>query len=148
MANLVEQILTEATTIALTVMGAGSQELRYKYEIERNDIRTAKFAFGVRPLGAVPAETVTKSFTLDHLFETVLTDTIPRDHDDTQRNDALNVLYDKADDIFRAMINSKIGLPLIVFNISQPTLPESEYFEENSIIVLRMQYVVKYRSLL
>ncbi len=115
---------------------------------QQSNLDLSRLSYGVKPLSADEAESVTKSYTVDQGFEILLADVVPRTHDDTQREEALVVIYDNADEIFKAMINTKIGLPGIVLNISGPSLSEPEIFEENTIILVRVGVIVKYRSLL
>jgi len=146
MSNLVGAIIAGMKSTISTTLGSTYSELRYIYDMEKNDSRTSKLSFGVKPLAADPAESLLRSFTLDQGFEILLADTVPRTHDDVQREEALVVIYDKADDIFKAMVNTKIGIPGIVLNINGPSLSEPEIFESNTIILVRMGVIVKYRS--
>ena len=148
MATIVENIVDNSKSTAATVLGAGYKELRFVYAVEKNDIRSAEKAYSVRPLSAIPAESTVKAYTVDHQFELVLTDTIGRSDDDTQRTDALMVMYDKIDEIFKAFINTKLSLPATVLWVSSPSISEPEFVLDNKLVILRMQYTVKYRSLL
>lgn len=148
MATFVKDILTESRTIATGVLPSTFQRLKYIYDVTRLDIRTGKEAFGFRPLGAVPTDTVTKSFTFDQDFELVLTDTIARGEGDIQREDAIDNLYDQSDEVMKQMMLTKINLSNFVLSVTQPGMSEPELFDDNKLVVLRTQYVVKYRSLL
>lgn len=148
MATIVQDIITQSKSIASTLLGASYKELRFVYTVERNDIRSAEKGYSVRPLSATPAESVTRVYTLDHGFEFILTDTIGRSDDDSQRTDALNTMYDKADEYFKQIINTKINLPSVVLLVSSPSISEPEFVLDNKLVILRMQYTVKYRSAL
>jgi hypothetical protein len=76
----------------------------------------------------------------------MLTDTIARDDSDAQRETVLNTMYNKAHEIFKDLVNQKINLASFVMNVSQPSLSEPEFIDDNKIVILRMQFVVKYRS--
>jgi hypothetical protein len=146
MSNYVEQILTETKALIATELGSDYQELQYIYELEKNTVRGARLAYGVRPLAADTAESVTRVYTLDHVFEVILTDTFARGDNDSQRETALNTMYDKSDEIFKELVNHKINLASFVLNIFNPSLSDPEFLDDNKMIVLRMQYIVKYRS--
>lgn len=148
MSTYVTQITNETKSIASSTLGVEYKELRFVFDVAKNDIRSAEKAYGVRPLSAVTAESVTRFYTLDHEFELVLTDTIGRSDDDTQRQDAINIMYDKADEIFKAMIHTKINLASFVLNVTSPSMSEPEIINDNKFVILRMQYNVKYRSAL
>ena len=146
MADIVKRIRDEAEDIAEATLGSGYQKLRHVFNVEKNDLRNTRLGFRVRPLGAIPATTVTKTYTLDHDFELVLTDYAARTDNDLQRIESLDVMYDKADEIFKDYINSKINLADIVLLVDSPTLLEPEFVNDNKVIVLRMQFTVKWRS--
>lgn len=148
MATFVSQILTQIKAIIAAELGNTYTELPRIYDLSKSDLRRARLGYGVRPLDATPAETVVRAYTLDHGFEIILTDTIARDDSDAQRETVLNTMYDKADEIFKDLVNQKINLATFVMNVSQPSLSEPEFIDENKLVILRMQFIVKYRSAL
>ena len=148
MANTVKDILTQSRLVASTELGATYQRLMFVFDLSKLNTYAAKLAFGFRSLSAVPNETVTKSFTQDQEFELILVDTIANTSNDTDREESLDVMYDKQDEIMKQMILTKINLSGVVLNVSQPSISEPEFFDDNKIVALRTQYTVKYRSLL
>lgn len=144
----VKDILTESRSIASTVLGPTYQRLAFIYDVTKLHERQARLAFGFRPLGAVPVPSVTKSITQDQEFELILTDTFGRGVTDEQREAALDVMYDKQDDIMAQMMLTKINLASVVISVTQPSISEPEFVDDNKLIVLRTQYIVKYRRLL
>jgi hypothetical protein len=146
MAAIVQNITTSGKDLIATLLGSTYKELRFVFAVEKNDIRSAEKAYGFRPLEASTAETTVKTYTLDHRFEVVLTDTIGRSDDDVQRTDAINQMYNNSDEIFKEFINTKLGLPLTVLNISEQSISEPEFVLDNKLVILRMQMTVKYRS--
>lgn len=146
MAVIVSDIITGIRSVASTALGAGWQVLRNWYEVEKNDVRSAAQAYNARPLGAIPVDGVMKYYTVDQTFELILTDVIARGHGDSERETALLVLYNKADEIFKDLHNTKVNGTSGVLLVSQPSLAEPEFLDEKKIIVLRMQFVVKYRG--
>lgn len=146
MANTVQQIIAQVKSLCASTLGAEYQELRRVHEVEKNSFRDAKLAYGVRPLGAVNAETVTRSYTLDHTFELILTSNVARNDDDSQHEDVMETLFDNADEMFKAMVNTKLSLPLVVMSVQEPGISDPEILDDQKVVVLRMQFVVKYRS--
>lgn len=146
MATIVGDIIDSMKSIIATELGATYQELKYVYNVEKNNLRSMEKAYGVRPVDAATAESVTKAFTLDHSFEIILTDSVARTDTDVQRTDAIKVMYDKGDEIFKDFINTKIALPLVVLDVRAPSISEPEFVDDNKMVILRFQTVVKYRS--
>jgi hypothetical protein len=146
MANIVEQIISGVKTVAADQLGATYQEIPFVFEVEKNNVRTARLGYGVRPLEANFTTSVNKTYALDHRFELVLSDTIARTDSNVQHLAAINTMYDKADEIFKDLVQTKVGLPTLVLNVFDPSLSEPELLDENKIVILRMQFTVKYRS--
>lgn len=147
MSTIVQNILTQTKSIASTTLGATYQEIPFVYELERNDIRRAALGYGVRPLNADTTEGLVKAYTLDHNFEFIFTDAWARaGNSDSQIESAFNTMFNQCDEIFKALLNSKINLPSTVLNVQDPSISEPELLNDNKLAVLRMQYVVKYRS--
>lgn len=146
MATIVQDIIAQSKVVYLGAF-PGAQELPYIFDVEKNDLRRSEDSFGIRPLSASNAETITRNYTLDHGFELILTRSVPRgNQDDSQKIAALEVLYDRGDEFFKALVNTKINLPSVVLNVFDPEFSEPEFDEGGKIAILRMQYVVKYRS--
>lgn len=148
MATTVSDIITQVKSIAAAELGATYQELRYVYDVSGNDIRAGKLAYGVRPLEAETVAGVTREYTLNHRFELILTDTIARANSDEDAQAALGTMYNKADEIFRDMVKSKINLASVVLGVFEPSMSEPEFFNEQKLVVLRMQFTVRYRAAL
>lgn len=146
MASIVSDIISGIRTVASGQLGGSWQELRNWYEVDKNDIRSAALAYNVRPLSAIPVDGVMKYYTVDQTFEIILSDVIARGHGDSERETALLELYNKADEIFKDLHNTKVNGTSGVLLVSQPSLAEPEFLDEKKIIVLRMQFVVKYRG--
>lgn len=149
MSTHVTSIITEMKSQIATVLGATWQELQFVQELNRNNTRTAKNAYGVRPLDASSAEgAALRTITLDHFFEIILTDALIRRKADTDVEASTGTLYDKADEIFKVLVNSKVNLPSIVLSVSEPSLSAPEIIEDANLIAVRMRVKVKYRSTL
>ena len=85
MAVIVSDIVSGMRTVISTALGAGWQELRNWYNVEKNDVRSAAQAYNVRPLSASPVDGVMKYYTVDHTFEVILSDVIARGNDDSEK---------------------------------------------------------------
>lgn len=146
MAATSSSIFDGIKTIVAANAGATFQELAYVINVEKNDLRRIKNGYGVRYLEANPSDGVTRHYTLDQRFEIILTTSNPRKNDDSGLLSSTSTLYDLIDDIFKDLVNSKVGLPSLVLLVYQPTISEPEYLNDNDFIVLRHQVTVKYRS--
>jgi hypothetical protein len=145
--TIVTDILTNAKSTISTTLGASYQELRFVYDVSKNDLRAAYLAYGMRPLSATTADSGTvRAYTLDQGFEIILLNTSARPDSDAEKTTAIGVMYDKCDEIFKALVNSKAGVPSYVLVVNQPSISEPEFLEENKVIVLRMQLNIRYRS--
>lgn len=144
---IVSDIVTNIKAVAAAQLGGNYKELIYFYDVSKNDERTGRLGYAVRPLNADTAPTVTRTYTLDHEFELILADTFARGGvGDAEKQTALLTMYDQADEIFKDMVNTHLSLPTTVLNVYSPRLSEPEFFEASKLVVLRMQFTVKYRS--
>lgn len=147
MAAIVTTILTNMLSTISTTLGAGYQELRHVYDVTKNDIRTAKLAYGVRPLSALSSDPgMLRAYTVDQSFEIILSDTITRGASDAERTTAIGTMFDKADEIFKVLVNTKAGAASYVLVVNNPAMSEPEFLEDNQIVLLRMQLNIRYRS--
>lgn len=143
MATTVNAIVVAAKSVAAAVL-TDWVELRHVFDVAKNDFRNTRYAYGVRPLEADNAATVTGAYMLDHRFELILTQTVARTDDDSQIFTVLSDLYDKADQVYRQFENTKIGLGSTIALVTSPSLSEPEILT-GTTVVLRMQFLVKYR---
>lgn len=149
MASLVTDILTNIKSVMATTLGGTYQEIPYVYDLSKNNDRTAELGYSARVLDGTPASGVNRVYTMDHRFELILTHSIVRGgSQDTNITTAITTMHNKADEIFKAMIHTKISLSSTVLDISVPTFSEPEIFERQKIVALRFQVTVKYRSAL
>jgi hypothetical protein len=145
MATVVEDIFDAITTTTGSTLGTDWIKLRRVFAPEVLDLRTAEQAYGVKHLAASSADGVTKFYTLDHGFEVILSRTFADRLDDTDIQDTINDLYDKADDLLVEFFLNKLGLPATVLVIDQPSLGEPEVLD-NQVVILRVGFNVKYRN--
>jgi hypothetical protein len=147
MATNLTTILTAIKTIMLTKLSASYKELTHIFQIERNHGREAKTAYAIRPLGAVENEETNalRNYTLDQEFEMILTDMLTRESDSTEAITSIEAMYDYFDQIYRVMVNTKLGLPSLVWIVRRCEISEPEFVSNGKIVVLRMKFNVKYR---
>lgn len=143
--NIVEQIHSGIKTIAQATLGSDWVELKRVLKPEENDSRAVAKAFGIRHGAADTADGVTRVYTMDQRFEVVLARYAPPLSDDSQIQATFNDLFSKADDIFRALLLKKVGLPSIVLNVERPSLSQPDVLK-NDAAVLVMGLIVKYRN--
>lgn len=145
MAATVTSILTNVKAAALAELGSGWQEMPHVLSLEKNDERRGRKAYGARAMSAGNAPTITNSYALDHTFEVVLMDDVPRNGDDTQAQAVIGTLYDKQDEILKRMIRTKLSLPTTVLLVSSIGLSEPEFVGDRQFVALRQQFNVRYR---
>lgn len=130
-----------------TTLGADYQKLPYVLDLERNDVRRARLGYGCRALSSSPSEAqLNRSFTLDQGFEMILANTFAADVNDDQKQSAMDAMFDKADDIMKAIVNSKLGLAPTVLFVGVPSYGEPELLRGAKLVSLRVQFIVKYRT--
>lgn len=146
MANIVQQIREKLDEKVRTATGLlVTDRLRFIFDVEKNDSRTVDDGFGVRYLGGFSASTVNKFYTIDQSFEIILTKRIPRQQDDDDALGSFNTLFDRADLIFKEILDTQIDLSFVLL-VSEPSMDEPEILQDGSYAVLRLQVTVKYRQ--
>lgn len=150
MSAIANQLVVNTKAICSTACGAGYQELAHVYEPRRNNARQAKKAYGVRIGNAEPASSVTTVYTVDHIFEIILMDTVARVVDkDTELQDAITTILDKADEIFRRLVQTKVNLQQYVLGVFDQRISAPEIIEgETKMVQVILQVSMKYRNAL
>lgn len=144
----VTNILSGGLSTISSTLGATWKRLQDVYNVTNNLSRVIAKGYGMRPLESfTPDSQVNRYYTLDQRFEIVLTDIVARGDTDAELNTTIGTLYDKSDDIFKAMIATKVGYPAAVLNCFSPSISAPEILGEG-MVILRMQFTVKYRSAL
>ena len=75
---------------------------------------------------------------------------LARAEGDSEKETVTNDMYDKLDEIFKDLVHTKVGLPANVLNAFGPSFSEPEILGDarNKFVALRMQFIIKYRSLI
>lgn len=145
MSTIVEDIFDAITTTVQTAVGASYLPLRRVFDPAQNDFRTVAKGFGVRHAEASSADGVNRVYTLDHRFEVVLTRAFVDRNDDAAIQEAINELYDKADEVLKASFLTKLGLSSVILIVDSPTIGAPEILP-NSAVSLVVGFNVKYRQ--
>jgi hypothetical protein len=145
--EIVKEIIEE---VKLTVEGLiPFTRLDYEYEIIKNSERGLSKRFGFIPKGADFVEGSALGFTtMDHTFELILTDDYQNKDDDSAQRIALENLYSEAHKVLKDLQKKSISLPTSgyrVLLISGVNFDDPEHFNENSSVVLRTSFIIKYR---
>lgn len=116
--------------------------------MKKNNIRQVKLGYGIKPGQADPTDTVVRSYTVDQKFDILLTDVFARAADtDNQVQSAVLTMYDKADEIFKHFVNTKVNLAAYVLMCFDPTILEPQVIDgEARFVLLTMQMTIKYRN--
>lgn len=149
MSTIVKSVYDALKSAVSTELGSSWTELRFLFDVEGNDRRTAERGFGVIPLEAVSNPTILQAYTFDQTFEVILTRTNPREIDDTDKINALlntGELYDEASNIHKAILRTQIGIPAVI-NLVQEVGMNAPEFTEN-FIVLRFQFNIRWREII
>lgn len=143
---IVTDIQNELTSAIESVLGSSWSALTHVYELEKNADRIRKQGYGVRPLQAISTSGVTNFYTMSQTMEVILTDTIPSQSDDSDKEASFKTLFDKADDILKNILGGKLNQPSFILVIHNPEISQPEVFEEESFVALRVRLDVVYRS--
>ena len=141
----VGDILTALKSRIEAVVPSSWKELRYIYELEKNDFRTVEARFGA---GVEAGNTVAgpaRQITIDHTFFVVLARrAVGRKSDENERT-AITDLYDKMELIQEEVFQQKLGIPGVVFLVSDISYDEPERIGDG-IISLRGLFTIKHRK--
>ena len=138
-------ILNAIETRVQAVLSADYNRLRYSYEVEKNDARTAEKAFGVGAGSATTTEGTNRAITLDQEFFVIITDKFNTRNKDNSERDALKNVYDQLEVVYRDLFQSKIGIPNSVLVVNELSLDEPVKIGDN-VISVRMNFNVKHRK--
>jgi len=146
--SLIVQNIRNGIKTQVTTTLTGYTELPYWNEIQKNDYRRIEKGYAVRALSAESVDGVLKHITYDHSFELILSRTVTRLLTDSDIEVVENDLFNQGGQIYRAMVATKLGLSANVLAVQDPSFGEPEFLSENNAVILRMQFIVKYRETL
>lgn len=150
MSNIVEQIFDKIESIGQTALGSDWHKMKRVFDPDNNDLRTSDKAFKCRHGSAnssIFESGVTKNYTMDHGFDVLLMRSTVQRNDDANVQETINELYDMADDLFKAYLNTKLELPTLVLNVNGPSIADPVILDNTSVLLI-LSFTVKYRQLL
>ena len=145
MSTIVRSVYDALKSQVSTTLGSEWTELKFIFDIEKNDQRDLAKGYAIEPLSAINNPSILKTYTLDQGFQITLTRSNAREINDTDLIEGiLDDLYDEASEIFKAVLNTQLGIPTIVMSVSNPNMDAPEFLA--SAAVLRIQVDVKWRE--
>ena len=146
--EIVKEIITEVKQTLTALLPTYSQ-LKYEYDISKNNEKGLTKGFGFIPKAASFKEGSAMGFTtMEHTFQLILTtDYFNKDDDEAQAN-ATQDLYAQVHGILKDLQKSSITLPTSgyrVLLISGIDFEDPEHFDENSSMALRSNFIITYR---
>jgi hypothetical protein len=144
-ASIVADIRAAILAQMAITLGATYRVTPYVFEADRNDLRQGKLGYNCRALGASPSEGVNRYFTMDQGFELLFTDSFANDATDDDKQTSIDTMFNKADEVMKAMVNTKVGVGTVLF-VSEPTYLDPEILLNAKLVALKVQFVVKYRT--
>lgn len=145
MSNLVSQIIDAMETRVETA--TSFSKLRYVYNIERNDYKGNQDRYAVTPGDAPFSSGIVNNYTVDQSFIVSLTTGYRNSaKDDLDLQASVDSLYSEMDEVIKDLHLNKAGLPGIVLSINLDSIDAPEILEEHKVVVLRADFVVKYRN--
>lgn len=150
MATTVQDIIAGGRTRIAAVLAANSwtdaRQIRWSFSLDRNSPEDLRQGYTIYPIQASTAETIAGYYTLDHTFEVVLSDGLGMiDDGDEHVFDVIEDLYDKADLVFRDLVNTQFGIPSQVMHVYEPAIEEPLLINDTEAVALVMSFDVKYR---
>lgn len=145
MSNFVEQI-NDAIKVRIAAVVPTFSEMKFVLNVSLNNSRNNANLFGVRPLSAFSQDGVTNQITLEQSFEIILsTRFINKGSSDLEQRDVMFTLYDQMDVVFEDLLGTKAGIPAVILLISEPSMAEPEYLDDDHVAVLRGSISIRYR---
>lgn len=144
--TLAEDIVDAMKSEILAELGNSYKELAYVENIEKNSFRTGNDRYGVRALVANQVPGVTRNVTLTQQFEIILTKGyVESSIDDTAQ---VGKSYDNREnllDIYKRLVNNRVGLPGTVLNVFDLVMGEPEYLVDDKVVIQRATMNITYR---
>ena len=142
MSSVVENITTAIENRIASLLPTW-KELSYKLDISLNP-KIGGYAYGVVPRQGSTVPGVNGRYTVDQEYELILVGEYfgPKRTDDKQR--AVNFeLFKRLHEIYNSLKKSR---PNIVLNVSEMNFSDPEDLEENNLMVLRANLLIKYQE--
>ena len=121
------------------------KRLKYSYDLEKNNKRASDDAYGIGAGASSSVEGTFRTITMDQEFFVILTKDFGGRNDDNAERTALKAIYDDMETLYRDLFQSKLGIPAVVYLVSELSLDEPEKIADN-VISVRMSFTVKHRK--
>lgn len=146
MSTTMEDIRDQMLVEMQAELGATYKPLAYVEDIEKNSFRTSNDRYGVRALAASEQPGATKYQTYNQIYEIIITkgyiESAVGDSNQVQKafdNRALVL------DIYRRLVNGKVGLAGVVLNIFSLEIDNPEYLDDDKVAIQRATMTITYR---
>jgi hypothetical protein len=127
-------------------LGPTYKKLSYVNDVEKNNYFANSDRYGVRALSGGEVPGVTKNVHLTQSFEIVLSKSYRESSlDDTEQSERALDNFNNLLSIYKDLVNSKCGVPLIVLNVTNIQMSEPEYLVESKVAIQRATIDVTYR---
>lgn len=144
--DIVQQITDGMTLEIATTLGATYKELPYIYDVAKNNFRTSKSRYGVRPLSTSEINGVVKATTHTQAFEVVLTEGyIESAIGDSKIQQMALLAFENMYTLYQQIVKSKAGIPNSVLLVGDLAISEPEILEEDKVLILRASINILYR---
>lgn len=140
----VSSVITSLTSQIGTLLGSDWKELKYIYEVEKNDFRSQKRAYGVGFAGNTTVPGTTKSVTKDNEIFVVLTAQHTNRSNDSSERAAISTLLDKKEILDKNIFEKKLNNSSVL--VVQEISTEAPEQVADNVIALRFSYIVKTRT--
>lgn len=147
--SAIQTLTDNIKTRTLAVLGAGYSEAAYGIDFLKNTKFGTQNVYAVLPLGLENVATVTKSVTYDQTFSVRIAKTyINLSMGDATQQTAAISLLESAKDLYLDLVDTKCGSPAICLNTTDLDVQNPEHAPESKMVVVIMNFVVKYRELI
>lgn len=146
MSDAVRDIKEAMETTIQTFLGVNYKKLAYVEDVTKNNYLTNSNRYGVRALAGGEVPGVTKNVHLTQSFEVVLSKAYRESSlDDTEQLEQALDNFNNILSIYKDMVNTKCGIPLIILNITNLQLSDPEYLVESKVAIQRATIDITYR---
>lgn len=140
-----QSLILDAIDSRITALSLGRDKLKYSYDLEKNDTRGEKNAYGYGASDGTSVAGTFKAVTMDQNFFIVLTENFVNRRGDAREETAIKTIYDDIEVIYQDFVSSKLGINDTVLLVSSITLDAPEKLSDNTISV-RANFIVKHRQ--
>ena len=140
-----QSLILSAIETRITSLSTGRTKLSYSYDLEKNNTRSERSAYGFGAGSADHVEGVMKTVTLDQEFFVVLTETFVNRSGDSKESESINAIYEDMESINADFVSSKLGIPSTILVVQSTGMDAPEKISENTISV-KAHFIIKHRK--